>query len=444
MSKTKGVAIEPKENELVVLDPEQYEVAIQERISTEVKKYNIADGEIDKLKDQYSAITVPALKDKEGIKVMKDALSHITGLINRIEDKRKELKDYYLRTGKGIDDEAKRLKDMLETIREPLKITKSEFDRLEKEEKERKIREEEEKLEQRVASVKEAGMTFDGSFYVVGPSISMDIVTLKGMKDADFEFFIAKIKIEVDRLAKIKEEEDRIAAEKAEEQRKEREKFEQQQKELEEQQRKMKEQQEAFQKQQDEFAAQQRKAAQEETERKNQILKEMVSARSAQLEGLGFVFRTATKEFEFKNKGGSYKVAESTLGTSGPEYWLQFIEGLKPELNAFNIRHDEIEAAEREEQRKQALAEQQRKEEAQRKAEEEKAEAMRIQEEERQAALPDFEKAIAYCELIMGIELPKVTDDRIIITFESIHEFIEKTLGLLKEELEETKTPAGE
>jgi DNA repair exonuclease SbcCD ATPase subunit len=441
MSKTKGVAIEPKENELVVLDPEQYEVAIQERISTEVKKYNIADGEIDKLKDQYAGITVPALKDKEGIKVMKDALSHITGLINRIEDKRKELKDYYLRTGKGIDDEAKRLKDMLEAIREPLKITKSEFDRLEKEEKERKIREEEEKLEQRVASVKEAGMTFDGCFYVLGPSISMDIVTLKGMKDADFEFFIAKIKIEVERLAKIKEEEDRIAAE---EQRKQQEILVQQQNELAEQQRKMKEQQEAFQKQQDEFAAQQRRAAQEETERKNQILKEMVSARSAQLEGLGFVFRTATKEFEFKNKGGSYKVAESTLGTSGPEYWLQFIEGLKPELNAFNIRHDEIEAAEREEQRKKALAEQQRKEEAQRKAEEEKAEALRQQEEERLAALPDLEKMIAYFQMIQGIEKPSVSSEKMIDVFEAFSQVVKDTTDLLIEELEETKTPAGE
>lgn len=427
----------------VVLTPEQYEIELQKKINSDIKKYSLPDKAIAEMKKRYAGLTVKDLTDKEGIKALKAALSDVTGTRTGIENKRKELKADYLRIGKAIDEEAKRLTELVTEIEEPLKAEKLRIDQLEREEKERKAREEEERLQSRVATIKEAGMSFDGNFYVIA-NMSMDVVTLKAMKDSDFEFLVAKVKIEAERIAK--EEEERRQAELArqEEERKQREELERQQKELEEQQRKMREEREAFQRQQEEFAEQQRKAQQEEENRKAAILKELIDTRTSALESLGFVFIPSIKQFIYQNEAGKHSIYETTLSTASPEYWQETVKLAKIEIQTLDIKHDEIVEARKEEERQKAIEEEnrKRKEEEERIAEEKRkadeAEAARL------AALPDVEKVLQYVRDLKAVAVPAVTNEEMGATLLAIGEMLTEMDGITVQELEAVKKPSGE
>ena len=130
-----------------VLTPEvMTENPIEERVSQEIAKFNLADAVIAQMKEQYQGIEIKGIDDKAGYKIAKEALSVVKKTRTSVEAKRKELKSDYLEIGRRIDGEAKRLTENILEIEEPLAQKIKVIDDEIQAEKERKERESEEKL----------------------------------------------------------------------------------------------------------------------------------------------------------------------------------------------------------------------------------------------------------------------------------------------------------
>ena len=236
-----------------VLTPEVItENPIQERVSQEITKFNLADAAIAQMKEEASKIEIKGIEDKAGYKIAKEMLSKVKKTRTSVEAKRKDLKSEYLEIGRGIDGEAKRLTDSILEIEEPLSEKIRAIDNEIQAEKERKEREAEEKLKARVEELLSIGLEFNGMLYVRG-NISVDIVTIKNLNDKDYEVLKSKVILENERLdreeAERKAEEERIEAErKAEAERVEAERIRQ-----EEAQKKLDEEREKFEREKAEY-----------------------------------------------------------------------------------------------------------------------------------------------------------------------------------------------
>jgi hypothetical protein len=107
----------------------------EKEIEVELKKYNVTDSTIEKLKADYMEIKVESPEDKLNYTLAKTARSEIKSLRVQVEKKRKELKEESLNFGRCIDSEAKRIISLLEPIENHLLSQEKIVD----DEKERKI-----------------------------------------------------------------------------------------------------------------------------------------------------------------------------------------------------------------------------------------------------------------------------------------------------------------
>lgn len=166
---------------------QQENETVETRVEFEIQKFNIADAKIAELKNQFKDLEIQDVNDKNGIKAVTEAISIMRNLRTGLEKKRKELKDFYLSTGKGIDAEAKRIQELIADVEEPLKAKKdaidAEIQRIKDEEEAREAK----RIEDRVDALKEAGIVFDGTFYSIGENVSVDLITIKDMDDEAFE-----------------------------------------------------------------------------------------------------------------------------------------------------------------------------------------------------------------------------------------------------------------
>lgn len=110
---------------------------------TQLRKSDLA---ISEMEEQYLPLRVNGVDDKEGLIVVTEARKTAKKIRCQVEKTRKELKADANRYGKAVDDEAKRLKGMIEPIEQHLidqeNAVQKELDRIKAEEeaaKERKI-----------------------------------------------------------------------------------------------------------------------------------------------------------------------------------------------------------------------------------------------------------------------------------------------------------------
>lgn len=174
--------------------------SVESRVEFEIQKFNVADAKIAELKDQFKDLQITGVDDKKGIKAITEAISIVRSLRTGVEAKRKDLKNFYLNTGKGIDAEAKRITELLVEIEEPLKAKKQVVDDEIKRIEDEKIKAEQKRLDDRVEELKNAGIVFDGQFYSIG-SVSVDIVTIKDLNDESFEELKSRVGIEAGKIA---------------------------------------------------------------------------------------------------------------------------------------------------------------------------------------------------------------------------------------------------
>lgn len=338
----------PADNVTIIDVEEQAEEITAKAIS----KYNLTDLKIAELKAKYEGLQITDFNDKTQKEVIKSADKEVGGLIRAVEKKRTELKAPFLKAGQLIDGEAKRITAILSEVYEPIKALVTAVKSHEKAEEERKKAEAEAELKRRVETIIEAGAKFDGAFYSLGDTISLDITSIKSLKEADFDFLIAKIKVEKERLDKLAEEErKRKEEEEAERQRKDAE-LKQKQEELE---RKEKEQEERERKQKEEYE------------------KQMLELRVMKLEAVGFIHDVKAKTLKFHNTQGSVVLTHGNLLVfeNNAEFAEQ-LEDWKQDIAELKVKEQEAQAeAERKAKAEAEEAERRAKEDAEKKAREE-------------------------------------------------------------------------
>lgn len=231
-------------------------IPIEERINAEIKKYNIPRAAIQKWKDETSELATISEADKPGYKKLVAAIAYSRGKRGEIKDKYDELTEESKIITAALRKERDELIDLLFEGETPLKKRKDEIDKAEEFRKEKIEKELQEKLQGRVATLLENGMGFNGSYYAIGDTISMDVVTLKNMEDTAFQDFLCRVAKENEKIVAAKAEADRLQAEREQLQkeqrqqqeaeakrlREEREELDRQRREMEEEKGKMKKQ----------------------------------------------------------------------------------------------------------------------------------------------------------------------------------------------------------
>ena len=95
---------------------EAKDITVEDVISTEIKKFNLADAKIAELKEKFKDLSISGVQDKDGYKGVSEAIKVVRTYRTGVEKVRKHIKDDYLKTGRAIDEEAKRLTALLEEI----------------------------------------------------------------------------------------------------------------------------------------------------------------------------------------------------------------------------------------------------------------------------------------------------------------------------------------
>ena len=201
--KPKSAKAKAQSKEKEILDVqivEAKDITVEDVISTEIKKFNLADAKIAELKEQFKDLEISGVEDKDGYKAVSEAIKIVRTYRTGVEKVRKQIKEDYLKTGRAIDEEAKRLTASLEEIENLLKDKKQEIDDEIQAEKDRQEAEAQAKTDKRVEELEEVGIKFDGRFYSIGEDISVDIVTIKDFTDEQFAEFKNRVSAVNDKL----------------------------------------------------------------------------------------------------------------------------------------------------------------------------------------------------------------------------------------------------
>ena len=201
--KPKSAKAKAQSKEKEVLDvqiEEAKDITVEDVISTEIKKFNLADVKIAELKEQFKDLEISGVEDKNGYKAVSEAIKIVRTYRTGVEKVRKQIKEDYLKTGRAIDEEAKRLTASLEEIENPLKDKKQEIDDEIQAEKDRQEAEAQAKTDKRVEELEAVGIKFDGRFYSIGEDVSVDIVTIKDFTDEQFSEFKNRVSAVNDKL----------------------------------------------------------------------------------------------------------------------------------------------------------------------------------------------------------------------------------------------------
>lgn len=211
--------------------PENKDRLIQAFVNAEVVNFSTTKEDAKKLVKKYKGLVVVDKDDVEGYAKVKAAYQDLVKKRTGTEAERKEVGKPYDTIKKNIDDFAKtEILEVLAPTEAALKAEKLKFEKWEQDEKDRLEREESERLDLRIAELKEAGIVFDGELYAIN-DISVDVGSIKKMKDFDYSALLEKVKIEkkknddaeaeAERLRLEQEEKDRLQREENERIRKE-------------------------------------------------------------------------------------------------------------------------------------------------------------------------------------------------------------------------------
>lgn len=253
-------------------------LAKQEIIKLDANMQRIAEW-----KEQYSSLVVKSVDDKEGLKAVQEAKRVLRKGRTTVDSRRKDAVSLYVKVQKAVNEQARVYISAIEEIEAHIDAEIEKVERWQREEEERKAAEVKAKLDGRVKLLEGVGFSFNGSWYQLG-DMSLDIVTIQNLKDADFETLQTKAK-EV--AEKIRAEEARIAEEKRKQQEEEERKAEELRKE-----------QERVRMESERLEAQRKEI--EETQR--QMEQQKLAMRQQMAENAGLTFNSVMMCYRFENK----------------------------------------------------------------------------------------------------------------------------------------------
>lgn len=190
-----------------VISPEKYEKSLVAQIKSEVTEQAIAQ-----LKAEQKQLQIHGTGDKEGYKAVVSFITSIKSTAAAVENKRKALKDPFLKIGKAIDAEAKRIEDELRSIQADAEAKRKAIDDAIAAEKAAEERRLTERYEARVKRLTEMGVTFNTVTFQVG-LVSATPNQVRNLEPEDFDALLAKFESELNMLKaeadrKAKEQED--------------------------------------------------------------------------------------------------------------------------------------------------------------------------------------------------------------------------------------------
>jgi hypothetical protein len=185
--------------------------------TVEVAEYSKADAAITELRQRYADIKEINPDTDDGYGFLKAGIKEVAGYRTALEKKRKEIKDPFLKAGKIIDSEAKRITAELVRLEDPMKAKKAIRGEREKREKEERIA----RLQQKVNNLKSyseraRGQSADYVAQLIGDLDMID--TEQDFYDLTTEACVAKRET-LEKLSEIYTE--RLAYERAEREREE-------------------------------------------------------------------------------------------------------------------------------------------------------------------------------------------------------------------------------
>lgn len=302
---------------LVILPAEENTVTaltVEKRAEGEIAKFEFPKQEIVKLKKKYASLSINGIDDKKGYAAMDEARKDLKAKRVAIEKTRATVKADYLEVGRKIDSFAGDLKTLVidgdggeqDLISKLAKIDEEKA-KIERERQEA----EQNKINQRIQKLENAGLSFNGRFYVIGNTISVDLLTLRDLSDEAIEVLTVNVSNEKARLDKEAEdarllEEQRVAdieAERVENQ-----------------------------KTSDALAAREKALK----EKEDALIEKRTLQRKKLFADLGFALNAVTNVFEINNPSGSVKVAMSDLMTEDDELWDHRTEVMQVAIREIN------------------------------------------------------------------------------------------------------------
>lgn len=301
------------------------ELSIEEQKKNEIAKFNFPEAAIAQYQKEYGKLKIKGLEDKEGYKKVETAWRHVRGRRIEVEKKHKLIKAGYLEIGRAIDAEKNRLVELLEPLETKLGGELERIDNEKKAKDEEKERQEQEKLNVRVNDLIANGAAFTGSFYGIGETISIDVVTLKAMNDGEFNLLLSRVKVE---NAKIAEEKQR----KADEEQAERDRLEKQRKEQEAEAQRLKDLQQKMESDRRELE-----------QAKEKLLEDRTANRAAQIEGLGFVFAHNSQNWVLNKTVGVVEISKTQVVALSDTEWLDRFAQLTADSDSLKARQADAE-----------------------------------------------------------------------------------------------------
>lgn len=179
-------------------------ISVDKSIDKAVAEFKKSDMVIATMAATYMPLKIDGADDRKGYIAVREARLEVKGLRVNVEHKRKELKEDALKYGKAVDDEAKRLKALIEPIESHLQKQEDDYEKAKEKIKADKAAASAAKLQVRVERFTEARCPLP------------DLAFLSEIDDGNFELFFDKAvetQREKDRIAQI--EADRVEAERA-------------------------------------------------------------------------------------------------------------------------------------------------------------------------------------------------------------------------------------
>ena len=311
----------------------------------DLKNLKEAVEKIKSFKRKYNLkkIQVTDIESKEQKEKLRLAIAEVRTTKTSLEKDKKEKTLPYRSTVAYINNNYDKVIDAAESILTPLKDHKKEIDELiEAEEKKAQLMLQQ-RVNDRVKMLDDAGATFDGSYYSIGseqfniPTISLGIVDIQTTPDGIFENIlqqvIEKASIIAAETEKANAEKNRLEDERIAKELEDKRLFDLQQTQLKKEQAELAAEMAEFKKQKEELRLSQEKLTQEKLDEEKRILRidldkkeALIKERKLQLTEIGL--NNLAGNFSLMYKGLEVKVSLYTIETAIDESWIEIMNSV--------------------------------------------------------------------------------------------------------------------
>lgn len=182
-------------------------IRVEKEAETGIATFDANKAKIAEWKGKYAHLKFTSLDDTENNNLIEEGWRTARTTRLALEKREDFLKAPFIAASKKIGGVAGEYYVLLAEIENPLKEQREKLKAAKEEEKNRAAIEAEKEAARRVEVLKEAGLKFDGQFYYIGETISMDYGSIKAMTPEVFEKFVATVQAEKKRLDELEAQE---------------------------------------------------------------------------------------------------------------------------------------------------------------------------------------------------------------------------------------------